>query len=464
MRALRLHISIIACALCAVSSLVSAQTEPFQASLLPGVFNTPENFDRVVAPALPSGWAGILATGLPADIPWQTVTTQSVSAPNSAFATDYNHVTDNRLESAPILSLPPGAILTFRNNFNVEQPFDGMVLEISINGGAFTDIITAGGTFVTGGYTGTIFAGTTNPLQGRPGWTGNSAGFITTQVNLPAAAFGQNVRFRWRLGTDASIGVVGCFIDNVELNCTIVCPANITVGNDHNQCGAIVNFTPATTGACGTIVCAPASGSLFPVGETTVTCSTSAGASCEFNVTVRDVQPPSITCPTTVTAITLQPRDTSAVVRYTSPTASDNCPGVVAFCTPDSGATLPLGETQLVCTAIDLHDNMSTCTSVITVFDASVQDDNNPANELLFNTFTGEYRFCCNGTTYTGIGSVSKRGRCNFFLKDREPDRKVDAQINICKNSGKAKLKSPRRTLLCNFKDSNILNNTPSCQ
>ena len=50
--------------------------------------------------------------------------------------------------------------MTFRNLFNMEasgvtptRGFDGMVLEISINGGAFNDITTGGNAFIAGGYT-----------------------------------------------------------------------------------------------------------------------------------------------------------------------------------------------------------------------------------------------------------------------------------------------------------------------
>ena len=38
----------------------------------------------------------------------------------------------------------------------METGFDGGVLEISIGGGAFQDILAAGGTFGVGGYNGTI--------------------------------------------------------------------------------------------------------------------------------------------------------------------------------------------------------------------------------------------------------------------------------------------------------------------
>ena len=115
-------------------------------------------------------------------------------------------VSDKRLDSPSIPITSSAAQLTFRNNYNLEASppsfFDGGVLEISIGGGAFTDIIAAGGSFVAGGYTGTISTGFSNPLAGRQAWSGNSAGFITTTVNLPAAAAGQNIVLRWRMGSD----------------------------------------------------------------------------------------------------------------------------------------------------------------------------------------------------------------------------------------------------------------------
>ncbi|HKP11705.1 MAG TPA: carboxypeptidase regulatory-like domain-containing protein, partial [Blastocatellia bacterium] len=75
--------------------------------------------------------------------------------------------------------------------------------------------------------------------------------------------------------------------------CTITCPANITQANDPNQCGAVVNYSaPTTTGTCGTAACSPASGSFFPKGTTTVSCTASSGPSCTFTVTVNDTQPP----------------------------------------------------------------------------------------------------------------------------------------------------------------------------
>jgi hypothetical protein len=69
---------------------------------------------------------------------------------------------------------------------------------------------------------------------------------------------------------------------------TLLCPDNITVGNDAGQCSAVVNFT-----AQGAESCSPASGSAFPVGTTTVTC-VAGSESCSFTVTVTDSEAPRV--------------------------------------------------------------------------------------------------------------------------------------------------------------------------
>ena len=184
-------------------------------------------------PALPAGWTATNAVD-PDMVLWQSSNSglpapPADSLPNAAWVNDPAVVSDKRLDSPPIAITSNIAQVTFRNNYNLEASppsfFDGGVLEISIGGGAFTDVIAAGGSFVAGGYTGTISTGFSNPLAGRPAWSGNSAGFITTTVNLPAAAAGQNVVLRWRMGSDTSTGVDGWRIDNVVVSQPGACPA-----------------------------------------------------------------------------------------------------------------------------------------------------------------------------------------------------------------------------------------------
>lgn len=151
--------------------------------------------------------------------------------------------------------------------------------------------------------------------------------------------------------------------------CMLTCPANVTQSNDSNQCGAVVNYpAPTTTGSCGTVTCAPASGSFFPVGTTTVTCTPTTGSPCSFTVTVNDAQAPTITCPGNQGAVEAPPGSGSATVNYPAPTVSDNCPGVGApTCMPASGSSFPLGATTVNCTVSDAAMNTASCSFTVTV-------------------------------------------------------------------------------------------------
>ncbi|PYS99297.1 MAG: hypothetical protein DMF63_11780 [Acidobacteria bacterium] len=175
-----------------------------------------QNFDGVTAPALPAGWTTVQDNGT--EITWTTTTTGPNSAPNSAFANDPATVNMASLISPTYAVSSTSSKLSFKNKFITESTFDGMVLEMSIGGGAFQDIITAGGTFASGGYTATISTGFMSPIGGRMAWSGTSpGGYIDTVVNLPAAANGQNVQFKWRMASDSSVASTGVNIDDVQL-------------------------------------------------------------------------------------------------------------------------------------------------------------------------------------------------------------------------------------------------------
>jgi hypothetical protein len=77
--------------------------------------------------------------------------------------------------------------------------------------------------------------------------------------------------------------------------CTLCCPNNITVPNDRGQTGAVVNYANPPGTGCGRVKCDRASGSFFPIGETIVTCNSSAGPACSFKVTVERTLAPKIT-------------------------------------------------------------------------------------------------------------------------------------------------------------------------
>ena len=150
----------------------------------------------MIAPSLPSGWVAS-NPGFGDGTLWVTSTTAPYTAPNAAFIEDQDGISDKILDSPSILIPSTPVLLSFRNNFNTEVSggifWDGGVLEVSspnINGGAFTDITdpAVNGSFIAGGYTGTISTKAHNPLGGRMAWSGNSNGYIYTIANLGSPA------------------------------------------------------------------------------------------------------------------------------------------------------------------------------------------------------------------------------------------------------------------------------------
>jgi len=106
------------------------------------------------------------------------------------------------------------------------------------------------------------------------------------------------------------------------------------------------------------------------------------------------------------------------------------------------------------------------CFFTMCVFNVCLQDDSNPNNRLVFNTATGDYRFCCNGMTFTGRGKVTVQGS-TYTLEHNMLDRRLLARATSTSGgSGTASLQSPPGRLRCNITDSNSSNNTTctTCQ
>lgn len=182
-----------------------------------------ENFDSVAAPNLPSGW---MTSSSPAHELWRTSASRSQSAPNSLFSPDPRQQGINEVITPSFAVETNNAEISFRNWYELETTFlrnrlyDGSVLEIKIGGGAWQDILAAGGVFLSGGYDGVIDSCCQNPLAGRLGWSGRSGlnqtpEFITSRAKLPASSAGQNVQLRWRIGTDIGGFREGQYIDDL---------------------------------------------------------------------------------------------------------------------------------------------------------------------------------------------------------------------------------------------------------
>jgi gliding motility-associated-like protein len=158
--------------------------------------------------------------------------------------------------------------------------------------------------------------------------------------------------------------------------------ANITQNVDVNSCSATVEYElPTATDNCEgvevTLTEGLASGSEFPLGETTVTYTATDATGNEvtttFTVTVVDNIAPEITCTTDIFD-TVGENGTTAVVTYDAPVASDNCEFTVEQTAGlASGSEFPLGTTTNTFVVTDTAGNTATCS-----FDIIITDDEDP--------------------------------------------------------------------------------------
>ncbi|MHB8708387.1 MAG: HYR domain-containing protein, partial [Desulfuromonadales bacterium] len=163
-------------------------------------------------------------------------------------------------------------------------------------------------------------------------------------------------------------------------------PANILANTDPGQATAVVSWTEPTvtdnvdSPLLPTALSAPtpglANGSAFPLGATTMTfqATDSAGNSssaASFMVTVVDNEPPVFSgVPADITVSTPHSSGDTAIVTWTTPTATDNVDGAVIpvqTAGPPSGSEFPVGTTTITYTATDTQGNSSTASFIVVV-------------------------------------------------------------------------------------------------
>ena len=117
------------------------------------------------------------------------------------------------------------------------------------------------------------------------------------------------------------------------------------------------------------------SGFAFPVGTTTVnnTATDACGntTNAAFTVTVNDVEPPTIACPSNIVVGVDTPHG-DAIVNFPAPVVSDNCGISNVTVIPAAGSHFPIGTTTVSNIVTDIHGNTSVCTFAVTVVDVPI--------------------------------------------------------------------------------------------
>ena len=158
-------------------------------------------------------------------------------------------------------------------------------------------------------------------------------------------------------------------------NPTITCPATVTDNPDPGVCtAALTGITlgvPSTGDNCSVASVTNNAPTTFNLGDNTVTWTVTDGsglqATCNQTVTIVDNQPPSITCPTAVSANTGSNNCIATGINPGVPATGDNCS--VASVTNNAPAFYPLGTTTVIWTVTDGSGNTASCPQSVTVTD-----------------------------------------------------------------------------------------------
>ncbi|MEQ1850547.1 MAG: HYR domain-containing protein [Chthoniobacteraceae bacterium] len=257
-------------------------------------------------------------------------------------------------------------------------------------------VITAPADGATVGHgTAVAFSGTANDavegnLSPGLGWSsnidgllGNGGSIFTGSLSMGTHTITASVADSGGLQASAAVNITVADLTPPVLTVPAAIVAEATGAN-----GAIVTFpASALDNVSGVVpaVAVPASGSLFPIGVTTVTATAVDGAgnvgSASFTVTVRDTVAPVVNVPANMVQEAVS--SAGATVSY-SVGATDGGSGVAAVTSsPTSGSVFPLGVTTVNVSATDASGNVGTGSFTVTVRDTTAPVVTVPGNTIV---------------------------------------------------------------------------------
>ena len=169
--------------------------------------------------------------------------------------------------------------------------------------------------------------------------------------------------------TSGSFDVVVQDTTSPTLTLPTIAPVDV---NGASSTAVTFSASASDAGSSVPVSCSPTSGSLFPIGTTTVTCSATDGAGNttggSFTITVTDTTLPTLTLPAPIT--TSVDGASTKVVTYAA-SASDGGTPLTPSCSPPSGSAFSLGTTTVNCSVTDAGGNTVSGSFTVTVTDTT---------------------------------------------------------------------------------------------
>jgi gliding motility-associated-like protein len=243
-----------------------------------------------------------------------------------------------------------------------------------------------------------------NVVLGNPVVTDN-CGVSTITNNAPGVFPIGTTTVTWTI-TDVNGNSITCtqsitVFDSQPPTFSVCTGLNITQTTDPGMCSSVVNFaTPVGTDNCSgsvtTLTAGYSSGTAFPIGSTdviyTVTDAAGNTATCFFNVFVRDLELPQITCPSDISMNADSGSCTadSSSVQLGTPIVSDNCG--IASITNNAPSVYPAGATIVTWTVTDVNNNVNTCEQTVIIADGEGPSIVECAPDIVVASDPGECR------------------------------------------------------------------------